>query len=107
MKRLLLIPALVLPTWLVSCNGHKTPTPAEVVKEAHEAINERPTILLTPTPPDVKPTWAHRPAPKKHAVKRKPAPAPKKAESPLPPQQGPICIFPFNLIPNCYPAPNF
>lgn len=102
MKKVLLILSLMVPAWLYSCTGTKppVPTPATVVQQAHEAF---PTVTLAP--PVVikkKPVVKHTPKPKPNTVKRKVAPVAPQVEE-LPPQQGVICIFPLNMLPNCTP----
>jgi hypothetical protein len=110
MKKLLLIAALVSPTWLYSCMPKApVPTPADVIREVHEAfpipevqIPELPADLTPPAVKQVKP----RPAPKRPVVKRKAVPVPtprpivKTEEEPQPPLE---CIFPLNIIPTCTP----
>lgn len=113
MKRLLLGPALLAPLMLFSCNWHKPELPKvpEVVRQIPlDDFNAFPPVPTMPTPAPVVP--ARKPhATKPHQVKKhapvgarhrppvdRPAPA-----DPLPPQQGPICIFPLNFIPNCTP----
>jgi hypothetical protein len=117
MKRLLLGPALALPLILGLCSFHtkvpELPKVPEVVGSVSSAAREIPLddfkqfppIPVVPTAPVVKPKV------KPHAVRkapmpRKAQPAPRPVDPPvaeLPPQQGPICIFPFNMIPNCTP----
>jgi hypothetical protein len=116
MKRLLLGPALIAPLALFGCNwGPKVPERPkvpEVVRQIplddfdHFPPITAPQIPVAPKAPVVK----HKP----HQVKKHVRPAPARrphveaVEAPpapeaLPPQQGPICIFPLSMIPNCTP----
>ena len=116
MKRLLLGPAvLALPLALFGCNwGTKTPE----LPKVPEVIREIPLDDFNHFPPVVPPAPVKKPVVKPHAPVRHPrvgvAPPSHKApvakdprvssEPPLPPQQGVICIFPFNMIPSCTPG---
>ncbi|WP_368508114.1 hypothetical protein [Bradyrhizobium lupini] len=124
MKRLLLGPAILSPLALLGfCSFHtpklpEVPKVPEVVRQIPlDDFNAFPTPpqITAPTPeprkaPERKPVVRHRPnqvkphvrpAPARpsHVVPREAPPAPQA----LPPQQGPICIFPLNFIPNCTP----
>jgi hypothetical protein len=111
MKRLLLGPALALPLILGLCTFHtkvpELPKVPEVIREIPlDDFKQFPPIPVVPPVP-VKKHQVKKHAPVVHpnrAPLRRPqtpvAPAP---VEPLPPQQGPICIFPFNMIPNCTP----
>jgi hypothetical protein len=133
MKRLLLIPAIVgLAMILYACNRtpHVPLSTAEVIEQAHEAfpvpdapsgapcfgqrVDER---TYTAWPECRAPQVQTPQAPKKRVVpkakrhlqvkpKQPPVvlPAPQYEET-LPQELG--CIFPFSLIPTCYPGPNF
>jgi hypothetical protein len=124
MKRLLLGPAvLALPLALFGCNwGTKTPGALPELPKVPEVIREIPLDDFDHFPPIV-PTPAPsapvvKPKAKTHVPVRHPrvgvAPLAHKApvaqdprvpsEPPLPPQHGVICIFPFNMIPNCTPG---
>jgi hypothetical protein len=116
MKRLLLGPAvLALPLALFGCNwGTKTPElpkVPEVVGSVSSAARQipLPDNFEQRFPPIVTPVPAPKPAPKKakpphaHAVHRPVRPVAPPVDQPLPPQQGPICIFPLSMIPNCKP----
>lgn len=108
MKKIILILSLMVPAWLYSCTGAKppVPTPADIIEQAHEAFPEAPYV----TAPVVKDLL--KPAKTKHKVKKHVRPPIPKARphadqvpvETLPPQQGTICIFPFNLIPTCTPG---
>lgn len=129
MKRLLLLAALVAPTWLYSCMPKSVvPDPSAVVQETFDNLPKLPEVReipilpgqVAPTLPTYKPAPKKRAAPyqvKKHGPVATPRPAvrplprvrPSAPEAPvetLPPQHGTICIFPFSLIPQCYAAPN-
>lgn len=116
MKRLLLGPALAIPLLSLGLCHLKTPE----VPKVPEVVREIPmpadfnTRFPPITPQPEKPQWnthaptrPHVPA-RTHVRPRKPSrpvvqPAPPVQPEPLPPQEGPICIFPFNMIPNCVP----
>lgn len=130
MKRLLLGPALVLPLLTLGFCEHKPQLPKvvpEVVREIPlDDFNAFPPMTTTTPPtmptsePHKAPVVKHRPNQVKphaplgahprpnvsrhlppHAEARPPA-----AQAPvetLPPQQGTVCIFPLNFIPNCTP----
>jgi hypothetical protein len=122
MKRLLLGPALIAPLALFGCNwGTKTPVELPKVPEVVRQIPlddfEHFPPIVTPEPPkapSVVKKKTHGPHSRKPAAAAAPAHRPAKA-LPLPrppadqapvetvPQQGPICIFPLNFIPNCTP----
>jgi hypothetical protein len=119
MKRLLLGPALALPLILGLCHLRTTPEIPQLPK-VPEVIREIPLddfkafppITTLPTPvPHKAPAVKHRPNPVKTHARHVPKPTdrPVPPGSPvgpveeLPPQQGPICIFPFSMIPNCTP----
>ncbi|MCP1937372.1 hypothetical protein J2R95_003167 [Bradyrhizobium japonicum] len=126
MKRLLLGPALALPLFLGLCHlkGGEAPKVPEVVKEiplpdfeqrfprsASSAVPPIPTTPPAVLPEPVrKPVVRHKPAEKQHvrpAPTRSPRVVPPEAPpapEALPPQQGVVCIFPFNLIPTCTPG---
>jgi hypothetical protein len=114
LKRLLLGPAvLALPLALFGCNwGTKTPElpkVPEVVGSFSSAARQIPLEDFEQRfPPVVTPTPTPKPAPKKakphaHVVHRPVRPVAPPVDQPLPPQQGPICIFPLSMIPNCKP----
>jgi hypothetical protein len=117
MKRLLLGPALALPLILGLCSFHtkvpELPKVPEVVGSVSSAAREIPLddfkqfppIPAVPPVPIKKPVVRHKPAlhHEKPKVTKAPVKAPVAPEEPLPPQQGPICIFPFSMIPNCTP----
>lgn len=117
MKRLLLIFSLVIPAWLYSCSTKApVPTPAEVIQQEHAAIPKapgaqlplpEPPFVITPTDPNQEKPIVRR---KDHPAKRAVRPVPRHRPNPvaphqdgLPPQQGPICLFPLNMIPDCRP----
>jgi hypothetical protein len=119
MKRLLLGPAvLALPLALFGCNwGTKTPElpkVPEVVRQIPlDDFNHFPPVV-PPAPVEApvvrhKPVKTHQPVKKhvQHAPARPahvdPVETPDAGEA-LPPQHGVICIFPFNMIPNCTPG---
>lgn len=113
MKKLLLIAALVAPTWLYSCMPKApVPTPADVIREVHEAF-PIPEVQIPELPADLTPpAVTHvKPKAKKHRTNRHvPVPGPRPpvdqdAVETLPPQEGVTCIFPFNMIPTCTPEP--
>lgn len=94
---------------MFSC-GKKAPVPVEAPAvqqqlDEHAAdLRERFEALPKVQAPRIAPKRVTKPQTK--VVKRKPAPPPKKIEDRLPqPQQGPICIFPFGMIPQCSPEP--
>jgi hypothetical protein len=121
MKRVLLIAALVAPTWLYSCMPKSVvPDPAAIVQETFDKLPPVPAVrdipivrgqeapVLPSYKPKAKPHAPvgsptrtpvphHRPAAPKAPVAQGPAP--------LPPQQGVICVFPLNMVPNCTPEP--
>jgi hypothetical protein len=121
MKRLLLGPALIVPLALFGCSNWGTKVPElpkvpEVVRQIPlDDFDHFPPIVTAPAPQA--PVVKHKPHQvKKHAdhpVALRPAPARRPRVVPdaapssdvpdLPPQQGPICIFPFSMIPNCTP----
>jgi hypothetical protein len=116
MKRLLIGPALALPLILGLCHLRTPELPKlpEVVREIPlDDFNAFPPIPPAQPAPE-KPQWKphgptkhHAPA-RPHARLTKPLkPAVPQARpvdpEPLPPQQGLICIFPLNMIPNCTP----
>jgi hypothetical protein len=131
MKRLLLGPAvLVLPLLTLGfCGKPQLPKVVpEVVREipTPDTFEQRfPPITTMPTPePHKTPVVKHRPNQVKPHVDLRPptvrAPAHRAPARPshvaplatpdagapldvLPPQQGAICIFPLNMIPNCTP----
>lgn len=125
MKRLLLGPVALAPlAFLGFCSFHtpklpEVPKVPDVVRQIPlDEFNAFPTPpqITMPTPaPHKAPVVKHRPNPvKPHvvtkrptvpAVRREPRPVPPPAPpvETLPPQQGPICIFPLNFIPNCTP----
>jgi hypothetical protein len=116
MKKLLLPVFLVIvPALTLHMCTPKVPTPADVLKEAHEAFptQQLEVPFLIPTAPQVQHA-APKPKPRPHQVKPKPkpvtkpiAPAPRpKTEEQLPQQQGTVCIFPFNMVPQCTPGPH-
>lgn len=124
MKRLLLIAALVAPTWLYSCSGPKSvvPDPSAVIQETFDKLPPIPEVREIPLDvPSVAPVLpSYKPKAKHHAPaaptvrkvpvapKAVPRPRPPAAEAPvepLPPQQGVICIFPLNMVPQCTPEP--
>jgi hypothetical protein len=105
MKRLLLGPAIIaIPLALFGCNwGVKAPevpkVPTEIVRQIPlEDFEHFPPVVAAPVEPARKPVVRHKPAPHHPATRKPKAPV-----EPLPPQQGPICIFPLNMIPNCKP----
>lgn len=117
MKRLLIGPAIAFPLFLGFCNfGGGVPKAPEVPN-----FDQRfpvPHLNLPAVPPKEKPNVrranspaasperprAHgRPRSHKHPERPHHPVAPVVKEEPLPPQQGPICIFPLNMIPNCKP----
>jgi hypothetical protein len=130
MKKLLLIAALVAPTWLYSCMPKSVvPDPSVVIQETFDKlpvpeVREIPLGVPSVAPvlpsykpkatnrvPHARPTGHPRPA---GPLPRPRPPVPKapvvESEAPLPPQQGVIeapaslsCIFPFNMVPNCTP----
>jgi hypothetical protein len=121
MKRLLLGPALALPLILGLCSFHNTKVPElpkvpEVVREIPlDDFKQFPPIPAVPSAPKPQ-VKAHAPAlaPRHHVRPSSRPVRPRRApEAPsvdatvpdqqLPPQQGPICIFPFSMIPNCTP----
>jgi hypothetical protein len=118
MKRLLLGPAIIaIPLALFGCSG-SVKTPAELPKVPEVVVRQIPLddfehfppIITTPTPvptpAPVKKAKPHGPAAPRPA-RPLPRPRPPAAQAPvetLPPQQGPICIFPLNMIPNCTPG---
>jgi hypothetical protein len=74
-----------------------------------EKANPTPAVKKT-VPPywqcNGKPATNHKNCPKDHAPRPVPKARPHVDQAPvetLPPQQGPICIFPLNMIPNCTP----
>lgn len=113
-KRLLLGPALIAPLALFGCNwGTKVPElpkVPEVIRQIPlEDFEHFPPIVTAPEAPRAAPLHP-RPhvRPPARPVRHKRPPAPRRVEEavpdqPLPPQQGPICIFPLNMIPNCTP----
>ncbi len=125
MKRLLLIAALVAPTWLYSCMPKSVaPDPSAVIQETFDKlpvpeVREIPLDVPSVAPvlpsykpkatnrvPTARPPGHHRPA----GPLPRPRPAAPKApvaqsQEPLPPQQGVICIFPLNMVPQCTPEP--
>jgi hypothetical protein len=114
MKRLLLGPALALPLILGLCQlrAPELPKVPEVVREIPlDDFKQFPPITTTPTPEPPRAAPVHprphvRPTARTLGHKRPAAPSSVAKEVPdqqLPPQQGPICIFPFNMIPNCTP----
>lgn len=120
MKRLLLGPVLVLPLLTLGfCKLHipELPKlPAGYVREIPlDTFEQRfPPITTMPTPaPHKAPAVKHRPNQvKPHASVGRPVRPPLPHSRPpvdqapveaIPPQQGPICIFPLNMIPNCTP----
>jgi hypothetical protein len=115
MKRLLLGPALVLPLLTLGLCHHKTPEVPKVPEIVREIplddFNHFPPITTPQIPEAPKaPAVKHKPHQvKKHAqpvrpvVRPVPAPSDQGRVEALPPQQGPICIFPLNFIPNCKP----
>jgi hypothetical protein len=117
MKRLLLGPALALPLILGLCSFHtkvpELPKVPEVIREIPlDDFKQFPPIPVVPAAPIKKPVVRHKPAlhHEKPKVTKAPVKAPVAPEEPLPPrseaplpQQGPICIFPFSMIPNCTP----
>ena len=132
MKRLLLIAALVAPTWLYSCMPKSVvPEPSVVIQETFDKlpipeVREIPLDVPSVAPvlpsykPTAKPRDSHRAAPQGHPTRPVQRPVPKplprvrppaaeapvaESEAPLPPQQGVICIFPFSMVPNCTPEP--
>jgi hypothetical protein len=128
MKRLLLIAALVAPTWLYSCMPRSVvPDPAVIVQETFDKLPPIPDVREIPilrdqvapvipsykpkAKPHVQPRLPDHHAPvQRPSVDRKPTPVPRPSpvEAPvetLPPQQGVICIFPFNMVPQCTPEP--
>ncbi len=131
MKRLLLIAALVAPTWLYSCMPKSVvPDPAVVVQETFDKlpvpeVREIPLAVpsVAPVLPSYKPSVApvrpsYKPKTKPHAPVGRPTrpPVPKarpaapkapvaQSQEPLPPQQDVICIFPLNMVPQCTPEP--
>ena len=131
MKKLLLIAALVAPTWVYSCMPKSVvPSPAVVVQETFDQLPQDPEVReipivrdqVAPVLPSYKPKSTNRvptarppghPRPAGPLPRSRPA-APKapvaESAAPLPPQQGVIeapaslsCIFPFNMVPNCTP----
>jgi hypothetical protein len=119
MKRLLLGPAvLALPLALFGCNwGTKAPElpkVPEVIREIPlEDFDHFPPVV--PPAPVEAPVVRHKPAKTHQPVKKHVRPTPARpspvvpVETPdageaLPPQHGVICIFPFNMIPNCTPG---
>jgi hypothetical protein len=107
MKRLLLGPALIAPLAFFGCSGSvktpELPKVPEVIRQIPlEDFEQRFPPIVTPVP-------TPKPAPKKakpphaHAVHRPVRPVAPPVDQPLPLQQGPICIFPLNMIPNCKP----
>src|SRR5437868_7095222 len=122
MKRLLLIAALVAPTWLYSCMPKSVvPTPAVIVQETFDQLPQLPEVReipldvpsVAPALPSYKPKAPHvdrdrRAVPARPVPRPRPAPRPLVDQGPvehLPPQEGPICIFPLNMVPNCTPEP--
>lgn len=125
MKRLLLIAALVAPTWLYSCMPKSVvPDPTTVIKETFDnlpvpEVRDIPIIKVPaqdyslPAPkPQAKKNDRHVPhsTPRPVPRPRPPVvlPRPPAREAPvetLPPQEGVICIFPFNMVPTCTPEP--
>jgi hypothetical protein len=118
MKRLLLGPALIAPLALFGCNwGTKVPElpkVPEVIRDIPlEDFEAFPTIPVVPPAPAAKPVVRHKPAPHQEKPHARHVPQPTARPVPtdppvgpvedLPPQQGLICIFPLNMIPNCTP----
>lgn len=128
MKRLLLGPAILSPLALLGfCSFHtpKLPDIPAVIRGAGDVpavvrqiplddFKQFPTPPVVPVVPLRKPhaTKPHQVKPSAHRVAR-PTPTrqprvvpndPPDVPAPLPPQQGPICIFPFNMIPSCTPG---
>lgn len=125
MKRLLLGPVLAIPLWLGLCHMKtpEVPKVPEVIGSVSSAAREIPLDNFnTRFPPN---TTTPQPAPEAPAVTKEkprarvgahrrpavhhpvPLPRPPMDQAPvetLPPQQGPICIFPFNMIPKCTPG---
>jgi hypothetical protein len=107
-----------LPLALFGCNwGTKTPElpkVPEVVRQIPlDDFNHFPPVV--PPAPVTKPVVRHKPAKTHQPVKPHARPVPQPAARPsapvaplgagdLPPQQGVICIFPFNMIPSCTPG---
>lgn len=113
MKRLLLGPVLIAPLALFGCSNWGTvkapelPKVPEVVRHIPLEDFEHfpPQITTTPEPPKA-PAVKHQPKkakPHAPAVHRPVRPVAPPVDQPLPAQQGPICIFPLNFIPNCKP----
>jgi hypothetical protein len=124
MKKLLLIAALVAPTWLYSCMPKSVvPTPAVIVQETFDNlpspdVREIPNLRdqVAPVLPSYKPKAKHAPTvrkpqpapaplPRVRPVAPKPPLAQSEAPAALPPQQDVICIFPLNMVPQCTPEP--
>lgn len=125
MKKLLLIAALVAPTWLYSCMPKSVvPSPAVVVQETFDQLPVPEVREIPLDVPSVAPVLpSYKPKAKPHAPVGRPSrpPVPKarpaapkapvaESAAPLPPQQGVIeapaslsCIFPFNMAPQCTP----
>ncbi|MGY3589340.1 hypothetical protein [Bradyrhizobium sp. USDA 4350] len=116
MKRLLLGPALLAPFALLGyCGLHKEvpqlPKVPEVVRQIplDDFDHFKPTVpYLAPKAPAKKPIQHHQV--KKHerdvhsSARPLPPAGPVAVPEELPPQQGVICIFPFNMIPTCTPG---
>ncbi len=120
MKRLLLIVALVAPTWLYSCMPKSVaPDPSAVIQETFDKLPVPEVREIPLDVPSVAPVLpSYKPKAKPHAPVGRPArpPVPKarpaapkapvaQSQEPLPPQKGVICIFPLNLVPQCTPEP--
>lgn len=124
MKKLLLIAALVAPTWLYSCMPKSVvPSPAVIVQETFDNLPPVPEVReiplgvpsVAPVLPSYKPKATNRvptARPPGHPRPAGPLPRPRpvapkapvaESEAPLPLQQGVICIFPFNMVPQCTP----
>jgi hypothetical protein len=113
MKRLLLGPALIAPLALFGCSNWGTKVPElpkvpEVIREIpledfeHFPPVKAPEAILAPQVPKRTHAPRHHTRPTPRPVHRPVAPV-AAPEDTLPPQQGPICIFPFSMIPNCTP----
>ena len=109
MKKLLFVPLFLALSWLGTCSFgvFRAPTPAEMIKQGHDAIPSVPALPKI-TVPDFNPVKLP-PQPKApHARTHAPRPVtPPVAyvvpEEPSAPAVQLECIWPLRLIPGCHP----
>jgi hypothetical protein len=112
MKRLLLIAALASALTLVACHyaGQRGQDITVFKTEQQAPVLETPAAPVVVPRPVTNPPVRRAPTQRTHTPLPKPKPhrpvlrLPPPVEDTLPPQQGTICIFPFNMVPTCTPG---